>query len=163
MPKWGTLQELSEVSKLSERTLGYIRRDEPNVLVSRPRKGGRGGLIEYDLGACNANLRDRAAAMAVKSAEPKDFDEARTRKMAAEARLAELELAAAERRMVPAEETDQVVDALLTQLRSQLVTLPQRHAPQVVGLRTIVEAQTRLEAAIEEVMGALSRPDEALA
>lgn len=152
MQKWGSLNDLADVTRLSVRTLNYIRRDEPNVLVFR----SKGKRVEYDLGACNANLRDRAAAQALKSAEPKDFEDARTRKMAAEARLAELELAAAERRMVPADETARLVESLLTQLRAQLVTLPGRHGPQMVGLKSELEAVARLEAAVEEAMGAMA-------
>lgn len=152
IPRWGNLNNLAAVSGLSLKGLQLIRNKEPNVLIWRE----RGKLIEYDLAACNTNLRNRERQAALKAAEPKDFEEARTRKMAAEARLSELELARAERSQIPIEEAAQVFEAHLVQFRAQVVTLPQRWAPQLVGMRSIVEATTQLELAVADLFGALS-------
>lgn len=152
MQKWGSLSDLADYSGMSPRMLAYIRKDEPSVLVFRE----KGKRLEFDLGACNANLRKRERDKALKDAEPQDFEDAKTRKMAAEARLAELDLETKEGRLLDVETTTKTVEAYLTQLRSQLITAPQRHAPAMVGMKSIPEATMKLEAMCTELMGALS-------
>lgn len=153
LPRWGDLKTLAALSGLSVRMLAYIRKQEPNVLLYR--ENGKG--VEFDIPACNTNLRKRERQMALKDAEPKDFEEARTRKMAAEARLAELEQARMEGRTVDVEEAARTVDGVLAQLRAQLVTFPQRWSPRLVGVPTITKVQGVLEEAIDETMRTLSR------
>lgn len=152
MQRWGSLNELVEMSGLSLRTLQYIRKQEPNVLVYRE----KGKRVEYDIPACNTNLRKRERDLAVKEAEPTDLKDAQTRKMAAEARLAEIEVALAEGRVVTVEDTAKRVQEDYAAVRAQLLTLPQRWAAQMVGLKTIVEAQTKLEQGVAEAMGRIS-------
>lgn len=152
LQKWGSLNELVEMSGLSLRTLQYIRKQEPNVLVYRE----KGKRVEYDIPACNTNLRKRERDLAVKEAEPTDLKDAQTRKMAAEARLAEIEVALAEGRVVTVEETAKRVQEDYAAVRAQLLTLPQRWAPQLVAVKTILEAQTKLEQAVAETMSRIS-------
>lgn len=152
LQKWGSLNDLVEMSGLSLRTLQYIRKQEPNVLVYRE----KGKKVEYDIPACNTNLRARERALATKEAEPTDFKDAQTRKMAGEARKVELEVALTEGRLVPVEETAKQVQEAFAGVRSQLLTLPQRLAPQFVGLKTIMEAQVKLEQGITDAMTRIS-------
>lgn len=152
LQRWGSLNELVEMSGLSLRTLQYIRKQEPNVLVYRE----KGKRVEYDIPACNTNLRKRERDLAVKEAEPTDLKDAQTRKMAAEARLAEIEVALAEGRVVTVEETAKRVQDDYAAVRAQLLTLPQRWAPQLVVVKTILEAQTKLEQAVAETMSRIS-------
>src|ERR1044071_2561940 len=92
---------------------------------------------------------DRVAREEAKSGPASDaelrYDTARARKM-------ELEVAHLEGSLVTVEEAARPVDAMLTRLRSQLITLPQRWAPQLVGLGTIPKVQGVLSQAIEETM-----------
>ena len=152
MQKWGNLNELAHFSGLSLRTLAYIRRQEPNVLVFRE----KGKRVEYDIPACNTKLRARERAMAIKEAEPKDLFEAELRKAAADARLAEIKVAREEGQLVTIEDSARLVEGLLSDLRAQLITLPQRVAPSLVGAKTVVEVQTRLDQAIAEMMTNMS-------
>jgi phage terminase Nu1 subunit (DNA packaging protein) len=80
------------------------------------------------------------------------LDEARIRKLTAEAALAELELAERERLVVSIDEMERLLSAPLYRLRAQLLVLPSKWAPALVGCRTIADAQTRLEAAVSEAM-----------
>lgn len=87
---------------------------------------------------------------------PADAEEAKARKLAAEARLAELELAAKEGTMVTVEDAAQAVEAKLEGLRSSLVTLPQRIAPVVLGCKTLAEVTAKLDAAVAEAMTSIA-------
>ena len=104
----------------------------------------------------NAWLRAKAEADATAKAEPADADEAKARKLAAEARLAELELAQREGVMVTVEDAARVMEEKLAPLRSALVTLPQRVAPQVMGCKTVGEVTGKLSAAVAEAMTSIA-------
>lgn len=93
-------------------------------------------------------------------AMPTDFEEAKARKMAAEAALAELELAQAEGRIVTVDDMEKMLSSPLYRLRAKMLSLPSKWAPSLVGCRTVAEAQTRLEAAVEEAMLALAETGE---
>lgn len=86
---------------------------------------------------------------------PTDKSEAGARKLAAEARLAELELEEAEGRMVTVDDATAEVQAAYEQVRSQLVTLPQRWAPALLACKTLAQMTTRLDEAVREAMTAL--------
>ena len=97
--------------------------------------------------------REQAEARAKK---PSGLVESEERKAAADAQLAELKLAREQGQVVEIEETRRTVAAMLTQLRAQLLSLPARWAPKVVGIKTVAEASLTLEAAIHEALTALS-------
>lgn len=152
MPKWCTLEGLAEATGMSIRNLQYIRKQEPNVLVYRQ----VGKRVEYDLAACNVNLRRRERDLAKREAEPSDLADAERREAIARARLAEIKVDVEERRLVPIEEAAKAMERMLGDLRAQLLTFPQRVAPGLVGLKSIVAVQTKLDEAIGETMKALS-------
>lgn len=103
----------------------------------------------------NAWVREQAAAEEA-AKDPANEAEAKARKLAAEARLAELELAAKEGTMVTVEDAAQAVEAKLEGLRSSLVTLPQRIAPVVLGCKTLAEVTAKLDAAVAEAMTSIA-------
>jgi len=82
---------------------------------------------------------------------------ARDRLETAKAKLAEMEIAVAEGRYIEVDTAARVVEAQLAELRSQLVTFPQRWAPLLLGLKTIPEVQVKLDEAIAGAMTSLSR------
>jgi hypothetical protein len=89
-------------------------------------------------------------------AAPKSGKDSMERKLAAEARMAEIELAAIEGKYVTVEDAARSVEGMLEQLRAQLLTLPQRWSPNLVGVKTVPDALQRLEAAVRETLEALS-------
>lgn len=89
-----------------------------------------------------------------------DLETERARLVAAQARLAELELAQAEAKLVTVEYADAREAARLQRLRAKLLAFPSRWAPRLVGLRSIAEAQLALEPAITEAMQSLSETAE---
>lgn len=103
----------------------------------------------------NAWVREQAAAEEA-AKDPANEAEAKARKLAAEARLAELELAQREGVMVTVEDAARVMEEKLAPLRSALVTLPQRVAPQVMGCKTVAEVTAKLDAAMAEAMTSIA-------
>lgn len=80
------------------------------------------------------------------------FDEAKTRKMVADAMLAELELARETKKVV---EVDAVVDIVKHQyanVRAKLLAIPTRVAPQIYLMDNITDVQTMLEQVINETL-----------
>jgi phage terminase Nu1 subunit (DNA packaging protein) len=91
----------------------------------------------------------------VRQAAPTDEGEARTRKLAAEAALAEYKLAEQQGQMLSLEDHDRILTRILDRLRPKLMNFPGKWAPQVVNLRTIGEGQLRLEEIMCELMAEL--------
>jgi DNA-binding transcriptional MerR regulator len=93
------------------------------------------------------------------AAKPKTLADAEDRYESARALKMEMEVAELSGELVRAEDAAEEVDKMLAQLRAQLLTLPQRHAPGLVGCKTIPEVSAKLEAAIREALEALSGDD----
>lgn len=87
--------------------------------------------------------------------------EAQRRKLEAEAQLKEYELAEKMGEMVSVDHAAEEFDRILDQLRSNLVAIPGKYAPRVVGLRTMAEAVTVLEQMVADLMhGMMSVADD---
>jgi phage terminase Nu1 subunit (DNA packaging protein) len=82
------------------------------------------------------------------------------RQLEAEVRLAELELAREEGRTVTVEYMEAQLEGILQRLRSKLLNIPGKYAPMLVGLRTMAEAQAKLEPIVAEAMSALAESGE---
>lgn len=96
------------------------------------------------------------ARKAAEAAAPGDFEEARTRKVSAEAELAELELARERGRMVTVDDCADRLARILERVRARLVAVPGKLAPRLVGLGTAMEARGVLEEAVGETLAELS-------
>lgn len=94
------------------------------------------------------------------AAEEKTKRDLLHRRLELEVRTAELELAERERRLVSIDYMERQTAELLQRLRAKLLNFPSKWAPAMVGLRTIAEAQTRLEPAIAEAMQSLAETGE---
>lgn len=80
---------------------------------------------------------------------------ARVRKMAAEARLAELALEEREGKLLPVDSFQRLLGVIVQELRARVTAFPGKYAPRLVGLKTIAEAQVLLEQAANEFLTAL--------
>jgi phage terminase Nu1 subunit (DNA packaging protein) len=79
-----------------------------------------------------------------------------TRKLEVEVMLAEHELAIAQGTVVGLDYLESQTSNMLERLRAKILNLPGKYAPAMVGLRTIAEAQSRLEGAATEMIISLS-------
>jgi hypothetical protein len=89
--------------------------------------------------------------------KPTTFEDARTRKMTAEAELAELELAKARSELLTIADLERIVTTDYTKLRARLQALTGKLAPDVVGLKSVADATRAIEPLIREAMEELSR------
>jgi hypothetical protein len=89
--------------------------------------------------------------------KPTTFEDARTRKVTAEAELAEIELAKARAEMLTLSDLEAIVARDYSKVRAKLTALTGRLAPDVVGCKTTAEATAKIEPVIREAMEELSR------
>ena len=99
--------------------------------------------------------------MAITSAEANvirmlTLDEARTRKLAAEAELAEIELAKAKGDLVPAALVITAWEEVLRAMKAKLLAIPSKAAPVLAAEDNPGEVQKLLDTEIEEALNELS-------
>lgn len=161
--RWVSLAQLVAETGLATRTLQYIAQREPGVLVTRE----RGGQVQYKQPDCAVHLRNRerdlAKAAATRREEPADYEKARARKMAAEAMLAEIELATARGQLVPLDVAEATAAELADRLRAVLINLPANYglALERAGLDQIA-AEAVLTGIADELTRALRGVADAL-
>lgn len=80
---------------------------------------------------------------------------ARVRKMAAEARMAELAVEEREGTLIPLESFRRLLDTIVAELRARISAFPGKYAPRVVGLKATAEGQALLEEVSNEFLTAL--------
>ena len=74
------------------------------------------------------------------------------RKKEADARLAELKVAEAEGRLIPADLLDDLVEELLDRLQSRILDIPGSWAPDLLGMKSIREGVNRLRPKMGELL-----------
>jgi hypothetical protein len=95
-----------------------------------------------------------------KQVTPTSLDEARQRKEAAQAEMAELDLAKARDELMTASEFARVLGDAFARARARLQNLAPRIAGTVLGAETITEAQARIEPLVREAMEELRRAED---
>jgi phage terminase Nu1 subunit (DNA packaging protein) len=85
-----------------------------------------------------------------------DFEEARRRKMAAEAAMSELDLAQRRQELVPVEDIAAIIGEEYSNLRAKLLAIPTKLAPQLQGVEELSEAKAVIELAITDAMEELT-------
>lgn len=118
---WVTLKALHEQTGIAVRTLQYIRAQEPGVLITRERAGGK---TEYKQPDCATNLRRRERELADKEKQKTTFFEARDRAMLAEAQLKEHALRKQLDEVIDNALHEKVVAGIGDRLRAILINLP---------------------------------------
>ena len=135
--------------------LGLTTRQVTNLVERGMPVASADGKRRYDAPACIAWYRDAKIAEAVADQGPDTLDAQRTRKTAAEARLAELELARLEGQMLTVDDAMREFDATLDRLRAVLLSFVSRKAHLLVGKKSIPEVSTVLDTAVHELMATL--------
>lgn len=91
--------------------------------------------------------------------KPSDLEEAKMRKLSAEAELAELELAKARGEVVPVARVREAALADHSRVRARLRDLPVRAVQAIAGKQTKAQQRAALEALVEEALGELRDMD----
>lgn len=90
---------------------------------------------------------------------PASFEEAKARKLQAEAELAELELEARRGDVVPIVSFRDEVRDLVRRTRAQLLAIPGRYAPRTAGKASLIESQRAWDAAVRDILNDLRDGD----
>ena len=89
-------------------------------------------------------------------AAPADLDEAKARKLAAEAELAEYQLAQARGEFIAVADLEAKIGPVFDVFRAKLLALPGRLAPEVVACRALPDARGLLERELATVLRELA-------
>jgi phage terminase Nu1 subunit (DNA packaging protein) len=100
-------------------------------------------------------LRDRALPGEAEGVS-EDFQKARARRTAAEANMAEMRAAEARGELIPAQDVREVLTSVLGRVRSKLLSLPAKLAPQMVNLGSVVHAEEHIRGAVHEALAELA-------
>lgn len=145
-------RELADILGVAEDTLTQWQRD-PNFPVKSKSRGQRGN--EYETSDVVAWLRKREVDNLVGNSNLIDIEEAKRRKVAAEAGLVELELAKEKGEVAIISEVAQEFGEQLSALRAKLLSLPSKTAGMVFAAKDMTEAKDILENAIIESLNEL--------
>ena len=153
-PRWVNLTQLAAETGLETRTLQYIRKGEPGVLVTRQRKNHG---IEYKQPDCSIALRKREVQKAEKpaAAEGSKISDLKSRRIEAETRLAEIELAEAEGRVIPLEDYESRLAAICERVAATLKVVPSKYLSRIQSAKSQVEAQAIGEEIRDELLVSL--------
>ena len=91
--------------------------------------------------------------------KPQGFEEARARKMQAEAELAELELETKRGQVVALDLYRDELRGVVRTIRAQLLAVPGRYAPRTAGKTSLPESQRAWDAAVRDILNDLRDGD----
>lgn len=91
-----------------------------------------------------------------------DYDQARTRKMNAEAQIAEIELQKAQKLLVRADDVEKVWTLVLFAVRAKLLAIPSKSAPLLALEKDVAVIKDILDNAVGEALDELARYDPAV-
>lgn len=142
---------IAKLLDLSERRVQQLSREGVIPKANRGQYdliGSVRGYVRY--------LRDQALKA---QARAPDYAAERARFIRARADLAEMEAEEKRRSLIAADEIEAAWIAVLALLRTRLLGLPDRLAPQVFDQSTIGDTRTLIRSAIREVLDDLAEPD----
>ena len=153
--KFFSMNELSTLLGVHRNTVtNWLRAGCPYVEQG---DRSRGKEWQFDLPAVVEWRERRAVEAAIGDTSKLDIDEAKRRKTAAEAALAELELATKRGEVVAVSVVQQVVGDQLSACRAKLLSIPSKMGPMVAPLTDVRECTALLEAvqreALDELVG----------
>ena len=142
---------IAKLLDLSERRVQQLSREG---VIPKPQRG------QYDLiGAVRGYVRYlRDQAVKAQAGAP-DYAVERARFIRARADLAEMEAQEKRQSLIPADQAEAAWIAVLALLRTRLLALPDRLAPQAFEQSTVGETRNVIRAALREVLDDLAEPD----
>lgn len=145
--RWLTLTAAAVEVDLSVRQLQeYAKR--PGC----PRKSNAKGAYLYEWPAFNRFVREELARDLKESVKPANLEDAKARKMEADAAITEDELAVRRARLVPTEKFERALGRAYARVRSRLLSLPSRAAPDLMGLTDELQIEAILDRYVLEVI-----------
>lgn len=93
---------------------------------------------------------------AIVSGQRSSKSEAQTRKIEAQARLAELEVEEAEGRLIPLDLHEDRLAAILDRLRSKILAIPGAWPPRLMGAKSVPDMVRRLKPLVQEILQTLA-------
>lgn len=131
------------------------------IAEGMPHRAGGKGQRRVVRSEANAWVREREREAAeAESDAPADLAEAERRYQLARAEKVELEVRRARGELVTVEEAAAPVEAMLAQLRAQMVTIPQRWAPTLLACKALPEITGKLDGLVAELMTTLAADDD---
>ncbi|WP_354689936.1 terminase small subunit, Nu1 [Lentibacter algarum] len=142
---------IAKLLDLSERRVQQLSREG---VIPKAERG------QYDLiGSVRGYVRYlRDQALKAQAGAP-DYAAERARFIRARADLAEMEAKEKRRSLIAADQVEAAWIAVLALLRTRLLALPDRLAPQVLEQSTVGDTRNLIRAAIREVLDDLAEPD----
>ena len=122
-------------------------------------EGGAGKQWKLDLAAVSKWREDRAVEAALGDVSSVDLDEARRRKLAAEAALVELELSARRGEFIACSDVKDTWAKMVMAFRAKLLAMPSKLADELSAVDDRKEVFSLLEATIFEALTELSEHD----
>lgn len=143
-------KQLAEWYGVDQRTVTNWQLEDPPVPSEK-----RGRERIFDTKAV-ATWREERAIRKAPAPPPPDLEEAKARKLAAEAELAEYQLAQARGEFIAVTDLDAKIGPVFDTFRAKLLAIPGRLAPRVVACRDIADARDMLEQELGVVLAELS-------
>jgi terminase small subunit / prophage DNA-packing protein len=129
----------------------WVRKGCPYV-----EKGSKSKAWIFDTAAVAGWREEQAAQNAVGDTASLDIEEARRRKLAAEAAMVELDLAKRRGEVIEIEEVAGVVGDDYANVRAKLLSLPTKLAPQLIGIEDPAECKALIERGVSEALEELT-------
>jgi phage terminase Nu1 subunit (DNA packaging protein) len=145
--------QLAAILGKSEEWLTQMQKN-PDFPVLRKGRGRAGN--DYETSDVIAWINRRNIDNLVGNDDLIDLEEGKRRKMAAEAALAETELAQVQGRLVEADEIERAWGELVANCRAKLLSIPSKVSPEVFAAESLVEVKATLKSAILEALNELA-------
>ncbi len=129
----------------------WVRKGCPYV-----QKGSKGQQWIFNTAEVISWREEQAALAAVGDTKSLDIDEARRRKLAAEAAMVELDLAKRRGEVIEIEEVSGVIGDDYANVRAKLLSLPTKLAPQLIGIEDMAECKALIERGVSEALEELT-------
>lgn len=119
-------------------------------------KGGPGRKWVFNSSDVTTWREDQLVLQALGDTSSLDIDEARRRKLAAEAALVELDLSQRRGEVIEIEEVAGLVGDDYANVRAKLLSLPSKLAPQMIGIEDPAECKALIERGVAEALEELT-------
>ncbi len=142
-------KQLSEIIGKSEEWLTQMQKD-PTFPILNKRKGRTGS--DYETSEVILWIEKKSISNLIGNQDAIDIEEAKRRKMAAEAGLAELELQKEQGKVIYIEKIADEFGEQLTNFRAKMLSLPSKIAAQVFTAENVQEIRSIIEDSIHEAL-----------
>jgi phage terminase Nu1 subunit (DNA packaging protein) len=113
---------------------------------------GQGEKARYPWPEVFRWLTEQIERRARDAAKPANFEDARARTELAKAEMAELDLAERRGELMTVADGEKVMIAAFSRVRAQVLAMPGKYAPRIVGIPTVARANEILRAVADELM-----------